>query len=108
MHWYFGPFKKYAVFNGRASLKEFWMFFILNLAISWIIALTIWATHAPSNLNIIYRAIVFLPSISIAVRRMHDSNNSGWWVLLPIVNLIFLAEKGQETENNYGPPSVSA
>ncbi|MGA1658111.1 MAG: DUF805 domain-containing protein, partial [Ilumatobacteraceae bacterium] len=45
-----------------------------------------------------------LPSIAVAARRMHDSDRSGWWILFPIVNLVFLLQRSSAGENRFGPP----
>ena len=46
---------------------------------------------------------VIVPSIAVGVRRMHDSDRSGWWLLLPIVNLVFLLLEGTKGPNRFGP-----
>lgn len=51
----------------------------------------------------VYWLAVLIPSIAVAVRRMHDAGHSGWWVLVPIVNLIFALQNSQPGENEYGP-----
>jgi uncharacterized membrane protein YhaH (DUF805 family) len=45
-----------------------------------------------------------LPNWSVAVRRLHDSNRSGWWVLVPIVAFVFLFFKGDQSANRFGQP----
>lgn len=61
-------------------------------------------------LSYIYNLAVILPTISISVRRMHDSDHSGWWILFPFVNLFFAVTKGTPGPNKYDPaipiPSV--
>ncbi len=52
--------------------------------------------------GIVYSLAVLIPSIAVAVRRMHDSGRSGWWILLPLINFIFLCLDSQESENGYG------
>jgi uncharacterized membrane protein YhaH (DUF805 family) len=47
---------------------------------------------------------LLLPSIAVGVRRMHDTNHRGWWILFPIVNLIFAVRKSDTVENRFGPP----
>jgi|SRR5271169_83022 len=98
MNWYIEVIKKYAVFGGRARRKEYWMFVLFNLLISIAIAFI----RMPM-LGAIYNLAVFIPGIAVAVRRMHDTNRSGWWILLPIVNLVFLCLDSQPGENEYGP-----
>ncbi len=52
--------------------------------------------------SIIYSLAVLIPGIAVAVRRMHDVGRSGWWILLPIVNFVFLCLDSQPNENEYG------
>jgi len=47
---------------------------------------------------------LLLPSIAVAVRRMHDTDHRGWWMLVPIVNLVFSLTKSDSGANRFGPP----
>jgi uncharacterized membrane protein YhaH (DUF805 family) len=61
------------------------------------------------NLLGIYDLAILLPAIGAGIRRMHDTNHSGWWILLPIVNLIFAIIEGDKGENRFGPdPKISS
>lgn len=107
MNWYLKVLKQYAVFSGRARRKEYWMFFLFNFLISIALGfmeglLGIARNNDQSVLSNIYSLAVLIPSIGVGIRRMHDTNRSGWWLLLPIVNLIFLAQDGQPGENRFG------
>ncbi len=107
MNWYLEVLKKYAVFSGRARRKEYWMFFLFHMIIS--IALGfIEGILGSSMLFYIYYLAVLLPSIAVGVRRMHDTGRSGWWLLLPLVNLVFLVQDSQPTDNKYGPNPKAA
>jgi uncharacterized membrane protein YhaH (DUF805 family) len=55
-----------------------------------------------SVLSTIYQLAVFLPSLAVGVRRMHDTEHSGWWLLVPIVNLVFAVTPGTTGENKFG------
>ena len=55
-----------------------------------------------SILATIYQLAVMIPSIAVGVRRMHDTNHSGWWLLLPIVNLVFACTEGTQGDNGFG------
>jgi len=48
---------------------------------------------------------LFPPGFAVAVRRLHDVNESGWWLLVPIVNVAFLVKRGSPGTNSYGPPA---
>ena len=102
MNWYIEVLKKYAVFNGRARRKEYWMFFLFNIIIAFILGFLEGLAGGPGIIGGIYNLAVFIPSIAVGVRRMHDTDHSGWWLLLPIVNIIFLCFDSQPEENRFG------
>ncbi|MFT8948266.1 MAG: DUF805 domain-containing protein [Acetobacter aceti] len=53
----------------------------------------------------IFSIVVCIPALSVGVRRLHDTNRSGWWILVPIVNLVFLLQKSDPGPNRFGAPS---
>ena len=102
-------FKKYFNFKDRASRSEYWYFQILVFPIA------LWSQF-PSNtdsvliLQLILLFGVLIPAFSSGVRRLHDRDKSGWWILINfipfvgwIILLIMLAEKGTEGPNRFGP-----
>ncbi|NEP60802.1 MAG: DUF805 domain-containing protein [Symploca sp. SIO2G7] len=108
MNWYIKALKKYAVFGGRAHRTEYWMFVLFNIIITIALGviegfLGIASDTDQSVLGAIYQLAVLIPSIAVGVRRMHDTDHSGWWWLVPIVSLVFLVTKGTQGENRYGP-----
>ena len=108
MRWYVKAWKKYAVFSGRASRKEYWMFLLFNVIVAFLVgmvsAILEPATSSDQSvLGNIYQLAVLIPSISVGCRRMHDTDRSGWWLLVPIVSLIFLIEEGTKGNNKFGP-----
>ena len=108
MHWYVDVLKKYAVFSGRARRQEYWMFFLFNLIVS--IVLSIVDRAIGSNvISLLYTLAVLLPGLGVAVRRLHDTGRSGWWILIALIPLVgtiilivFLASEGKAEENQYG------
>jgi uncharacterized membrane protein YhaH (DUF805 family) len=107
MKWYIKVVKKYAVFTGRASRQEFWMFMLINLLI--IVGLDILPIVLKSViktdqsiLKLVYQLVLFMPYTAVYIRRMHDTGRNGWWCCVPIVNLIFAIEDSQPGENKYG------
>lgn len=114
MNWYIAVLKKYAVFNGRAHRTEYWMFVLFNVLI--VIGLSIvsailgigGAGKGGSPLVSLYQLATLLPSIAAGVRRMHDTGRNGWWLLVPIANLIFLIEEGKTGDNEFGPDPKTA
>ena len=111
MNWYFEVLKKYAEFNGRARRMEYWMFFLFNC----IIASVLWAgsmflLHRGMWLYMLYSLAVLIPGIAVSVRRLHDTNKSGWWLLISlipfvgaIILLVFFFMDSQPGDNQYGP-----
>lgn len=96
-------FSKYVTFSGRARRAEYWWFTLFNV----IVGLLLGALS--EDLAGIYSLAVFLPSISVMVRRLHDIGRSGWWFwigLIPVVGAIILlvwhATKGNIGPNIYG------
>lgn len=104
MNWYLAVLKKYAVFNGRARRKEYWMFFLLNVIIGFALGLIVGLLGSASSLlGLVYQLAVLIPSLAVSVRRMHDTDHSGWWLLVPFVNLYFAVSAGQTGDNRFGP-----
>ncbi|MER7901141.1 DUF805 domain-containing protein [Streptomyces sp. NPDC096046] len=109
MHWYVDVLKKYAVFSGRARRQEYWMFTLFSVIISVVLAI-IDAVIGSNILGLIYSLAVLLPSLGVAVRRLHDTGRSGWWILIALIPLVgaivlivFLASEGKQEPNKYGP-----
>ncbi len=95
--------KNYATFEGRARRSEYWYFVLFSIIIS--IALIFVDGALGSEIGIV--GLVFslgtlIPSIAVAVRRMHDVGKSGWYILIPIYNLILACTNGQTGSNEYG------
>ena len=109
MQYYLKVLQNYAVFEGRARRKEYWMFVLINLIVSIIIGQLdqLLGTYDPvsgtSYLGTIYNLAILLPSIAVGVRRMHDVGKSGWFLLIPIYNLILAVTEGEVGSNKYGP-----
>lgn len=114
-NWYIEVLKKYAVFNGRARRKEYWYFVLFSFIISIIlmvidnVAGSFSAEAGTGLLGGIYTLAVLIPGIAVAVRRLHDTDRSGWWVLISliplvgaIVFLVFMVQDSKPGENQYG------
>jgi len=116
-------FGNYATFSGRARRSEYWFFYLFNLIavfVFMIVASIIGAIFGGGKgaagglavgyvLYILYGLAAFIPSLAVAVRRLHDTNRSGWnllWCLLPfvggIVVLVFMVMDSTPGENQYG------
>ena len=113
-------FGKYADFNGRARRQEYWWFTLFSLIISLVLNILTRAM-AGSSLAMIFAVIamiyglgVLIPSIAVGVRRLHDMDKSGWWLLIafvPIVGglllLYWFVQRGTVGPNQYGPDPVT-
>ena len=96
--------KNYANFEGRARRSEYWYFYLVNILIS--IGLGIVdgvAGLATFGIADIYSLAILIPGIAVGVRRMHDVGKSGWFILIPIYNLILACTEGEQGSNEYGP-----
>ncbi|MBI3519407.1 MAG: DUF805 domain-containing protein [Bacteroidetes bacterium] len=102
MNWYLKVLQNYATFSGRARRKEYWMFFLFNMIVSFILGM-VGALIKFELIGSLYSLAVLLPSIAVGVRRMHDVGKSGWFILIPIYNLILACTDGEQGENAYGP-----
>ena len=70
MNEFINCWKKYATFSGRARRKEYWLFVLFNA------------------IALVYALSAILPSFAVCVRRLHDTNRSGWWILICLVPFI--------------------
>ncbi len=118
MDWYVRALTKYFELDGRASRREYWGFVGGGLLVSgalWLgAAMAVGAGVAHAAVSLVAPAhalLVDVPGAAASVRRLHDTNHSGWWaalVLLPLIGPLFLlgylVTRGDEGENEYGPP----
>jgi len=109
MNWYLEVLKKYAVFTGRARRKEYWMFFLLSLIITFALAFIEGLVGSPGVIGVVYSLATLIPGLAVTVRRLHDTDRSGGYFLLAfvpliglIVLLVFLAQDGTSGQNRYG------
>ncbi len=109
MNWYISVLKNYAQFNGRATRTEYWYFVFINTVITAILIL-IGNSIGNNLLDSVYSLGVFIPTVAVTARRLHDIGKSGWWQLLLfipilgfIVLIIFLVKDSEPSFNEYGP-----
>jgi uncharacterized membrane protein YhaH (DUF805 family) len=108
-------FRKYATFSGRATRAEYW-YWVLFLALGRIarpLAAAVLAPGGAAALWSIFSLAVLLPTIAVAVRRLHDVNRSGWWLLaeLTVIGifyplLVWKCTKGTSGPNRFGEDSI--
>jgi uncharacterized membrane protein YhaH (DUF805 family) len=101
MNYYFKVLNNYATFSGRARRKEYWMFFLFNMIFAFLFGLVCGLLGVP-DLAQLYSLAMFIPSIAVGVRRMHDVGKSGWFLLIPIYNFILAVSEGEKQVNQYG------
>jgi uncharacterized membrane protein YhaH (DUF805 family) len=109
---YLGVLRRYAEFSGRARRSEYWQYTLVNIAIMIVLLIAdslLRKVMGFAFLQIAYGLAVLVPSLAVAARRLHDTDRSGWWMLLaliPLVGLVviyFLAEDTAPAPNRYGP-----
>lgn len=126
MHYMLMPLMRYFDFSGRSRRKEYWMFALLNLIIVTIFMTVLfslgysidpygasaggpvmWLIMAVMG---VYSLLILIPSIAVQVRRFHDQDKSGWFVLINLVPyvggiivLVFMLLEGTRGPNKYGP-----
>ena len=136
--WMLLPLRRYAQFSGRACRKEYWHF-VLFLIICLIVLSVIetmlglgtterWAesvepgfgysagaAHNGGPLMGLFALATLIPSLAVGVRRLHDTDRSGWWLLIgliplvgAIVLLVFYVEKGTVGPNRFGEDPLQA
>lgn len=113
MNWYFLVLKKHFDFTGRARRTEYWMFSFINFLISLLVLIFDYIqaeyTGVFGLFDLPYSLVVFIPSLAVSVRRLHDTGHSGWWTLvnlIPIIGglwfLILMLKDGTVKTNDWG------
>ena len=121
MSWYLGALKKYAVFSGRARRMEYWYFVLFNVIVAFVLAMIdalLGTTTGVSSFGLLsglYSLAVLIPTLAVLVRRLHDIDRTGWWILInliplvgTIVLLVFALTPGTPGSNQYGPDPKQA
>jgi uncharacterized membrane protein YhaH (DUF805 family) len=112
VNWYVKVLKQYADFSGRARRMEYWMFVLVNTIIAFLLYLPAIVTGDPlwAILYYLYALAVLIPGLAVAVRRLHDTDRSGWWILIGLVPLVgmiillvFMVQDSEQGPNRYGP-----
>ncbi len=102
-------FNKYFDFETRSSRKEFWYWQLFRILM--FLSITFIESLGLSGLLFISNFIFLIPEIAVSIRRLHDINKSGWWILLTftIIGIIpltyFYCIKGDDGVNDYGQPN---
>jgi len=108
MYWYIKVLNNYYGFTGRARRSEYWYFVLINFFNSVLTSYmdvafgTFYESYGIGLFNGVYALVVLIPNIAVSIRRMHDVGKSGWYVLIPIYNIVLAATPGIVGENEYG------
>lgn len=117
MNTYVGVWKKYAVFHGRAGRAEYWTFTLINYAIFILLGALGRATEsgALGAIGMIFVAAQIVPGLAVTVRRLHDTDRSGWLILIALIPILgalallfFMLVRGTQGENRFGPSPDAA
>ncbi len=102
----------YVTFSGRARRSEYWYFVLFNILASFA-ASALDMAIGTMILQLLVALGLFLPGISVTVRRLHDKDRSGWWywlVLIPLIGwivlLVWFVQKGTDGDNRFGADPV--
>lgn len=136
MHWMLLPLRRYADFSGRSRPKEYWMFvlfvFLASIVVSaidfavgfgaeshylardpWGVAAG-WSYVSSGPLLTIFALAILIPHLAVSVRRLHDSDHRGWWLLIGAVPLVgwivlfvFMVIGGTRGPNRFGADPVA-
>lgn len=95
MSWYLIAWQRAADFSGRSRRKEYWIFNLFNAIVAFVLVLLVVAfsdkdkpATIPFFLVLVYGVVVFVPSLSVSIRRLHDIGKSGWWYFIGFVPFI--------------------
>ncbi|WP_227440841.1 DUF805 domain-containing protein [Methylobacterium sp. W2] len=111
MNSYLSAMRSFRDFTGRTSRGDYWRFILVYLGIA-LIALMLDAAFATGNkdgglfIGLVH-LIHLVPQVAAGIRRMHDTDHSGWWLLLSPVALVFACFAGTPGPNRFGPPPVA-
>jgi uncharacterized membrane protein YhaH (DUF805 family) len=109
MNWYLDVLKKYAVFSGRARRQEYWMFYLFYIIVAVVLGIVDGVLGTGGILGLLYVLGTLLPLFGVSIRRLHDTDRSGWWLLIglvpavgAIVLLVFFVLDSTPGENRFG------
>jgi uncharacterized membrane protein YhaH (DUF805 family) len=124
MEWMLMPLKRYADFSGRSRRKEYWMFILFEIilfAVVGLVAGMLFGFGDPGDpatgvlgggvliVIVLLALALFIPGLAVTVRRFHDQDKSGWFVLLGLIPylgglimLVFMCIEGTKGPNRFG------
>ena len=117
MNWFLIALKNYVGFSGRSRRSEYWYFTLFYLVIAIVLSVLDGIVFGGSVdgkgtpvLSGLFMLAMLLPSIAVGIRRLHDTDRSGWWLLIgmipilgAIVLIVFFVQDSKPGENRFGP-----
>ncbi|WP_040494977.1 DUF805 domain-containing protein [Ilumatobacter nonamiensis] len=114
-NWKLVVLERYAKFDGRAGQGEFWWYYLANLIIAVVLGVLAAAIHWVFWLIfVVYALSIIIPTVAVSIRRLHDTDKSGWWMLISfvpfggLVLLVFYVMSGSPHQNRYGDAPAPA
>jgi uncharacterized membrane protein YhaH (DUF805 family) len=111
-------FSNYVTFSSRAIRSEYWywvLFTVIGGLVTGIIDTSMLGyDYGAGPVNGIFDLVTFLPSLAIGIRRLHDIDRTGWWILIAltvigvIVLIVWACQKGTTGPNRFGPDRLPA
>lgn len=115
LNWYLIAIKKYFTISGRSHRTEYWYFFFFNIVFALVLGFIDIKTgnydleSGYALLSSVYCLVMFIPGVTIGVRRLHDTGRTGWWLLIALIPFVgclillyFSVSKGDVGTNKYG------
>ena len=116
MYWYLEALRRFNDFEGRSRRAEYWSYVLINFVGGILVGIASgeWTLKHPSGWPMLFAAllglIAFIPGLAVSVRRLHDTNRSGWWMLISLIPLVgtivlflFTIQDSDVGDNDYGP-----
>lgn len=112
---------RWSDFSGRSGVGKYWWAALVNAIIVFLIYILAFIFAAISEtlglivmlVVLVYALALIVPGLAMAIRRLHDTDRSGWWILInfvpivgPIILIVFLASASTEGPNQYGMPDT--
>ncbi len=96
-YWMAAMFKDFLNFEGRARRAEYWWTYLINSVIFFV------SSVISPEVGSLFVFIILIPSFALTVRRMHDTNSSGFLLIIPVVGFVYLCRDGDKGQNRFGP-----
>ena len=107
------PLRRYRQFTGRADRAEYWLFVLFSIVVGLVVgaigAVVFRGGLVGQTLQFLAALYLFVPSLAVGARRLHDTDRSAWWLLLPfipligfVVLLVFMVLPGTTGSNRFG------